>query len=136
MTLRPQPLIAVSDVEVSSRFYQRLLGCESGHGGPEYERLMSDGELVLQLHDARTADHHGTIGDPALPYGNGVLLWFAIEAFEAAVARARELRVEIVHEPHINPNARQRECWLRDLDGYTVVLAGPPGDIGGSTDDV
>lgn len=129
MPLRPQPLIAVRDVEASSRFYQRLLGCESGHGGPDYERLIFDGDLVLQLHDANTADHHGIIGDPAQSYGNGVLLWFAIEAFEAAVARARELRAEIVHEPHVNPNARQRECWLRDLDGYTVVLASPPGDI-------
>jgi len=31
------PLICVHDVEASSRWYQRLLGCESGHGGVEYE---------------------------------------------------------------------------------------------------
>ncbi len=136
MVLRPQPLIAVRDIEASSRFYQCLLECESGHGGREYERLVSDGELVLQLHDASTAHHHGTIGDPALPYGNGVLLWFALEAFDAAVARVRELRAEIVHDPHVNPNARQRECWLRDPDGYTVVLAGPPGDLERSSGDV
>src|SRR5437016_3062667 len=37
------PLICVRDVESSSRWYQRLLGCESGHGGSEYERLNSDG---------------------------------------------------------------------------------------------
>jgi hypothetical protein len=30
MELSPQPLIAVRDVEASSRFYQHLLGCESG----------------------------------------------------------------------------------------------------------
>jgi catechol 2,3-dioxygenase-like lactoylglutathione lyase family enzyme len=132
MLLRPQPLIAVRDVEASSRFYQHLLGCESGHGGREYERLTFDGELVLQLHDANTADHHGRIGDPALPYGNGVLLWFAVDAFEAAVAQARQLNAEIAHEPHINPNARQWQCWLRDPDGYTVVLAGPPGDLEGA----
>ncbi len=136
MVLRPQPLIAVRDVEASSRFYQCLLDCESGHGGREYERLVSDGELVLQLHDASTAHHHGTIGDPTLPYGNGVLLWFTLEAFDAAVARVGELRAEIVHEPHVNPNARQRECWLLDPDGYTVVLAGPPGDLERSSGDV
>src|SRR5581483_2577648 len=116
MPLRPQPLTAVGDVEVSSRFYQRLLDCESGHGGREYERLMFDGELVLQLHDANTADHDGRIGDPALPYGNGAMLWFAVDAFEAAVARARQLRAEIVHEPHGTPNARRFECWLCDPD--------------------
>ena len=31
--MRPQPLIAVLDVEASSRWYQRLLGCQSAHGG-------------------------------------------------------------------------------------------------------
>jgi catechol 2,3-dioxygenase-like lactoylglutathione lyase family enzyme len=32
--MRVQPLIAVRDVEASSRWYQSLLGCKSGHGGP------------------------------------------------------------------------------------------------------
>lgn len=49
-----------------------------------------------------------------MPYGNGVLLWFGVDAFEAAMARARQLRAEIVHEPHLNPNAGQWDCWLRD----------------------
>ena len=48
--MRVQPLIAVRDVAASSCWYQQLLGCESGHGGPEYERLVKDGELILQLH--------------------------------------------------------------------------------------
>jgi hypothetical protein len=30
--MRPQPLICVRDVQLSSRWYQRLLGCESAHG--------------------------------------------------------------------------------------------------------
>ena len=34
-TMEPQPLIAVADVEASSLWYRRLLGCESGHGGPD-----------------------------------------------------------------------------------------------------
>ena len=45
------PLICVYDVEASSRWYQRLLGCRSGHGGTKYERLVSNGRLILQLHD-------------------------------------------------------------------------------------
>ena len=44
--MRPQPLIAVSDVEASSSFYQAILACTSAHGGAEYERLERDGELV------------------------------------------------------------------------------------------
>lgn len=75
--MRPQPLIAVSDVEASSRWYQRLLGCESAHGGQEYERLVQGGVLILQLHRFGVEHHHGPIGDPNdRPLGNGVLLWF------------------------------------------------------------
>ena len=48
--MRPQPLICVGDVEASSRWYQRLLNCQSAHGGPNYERLVFAGKLVLQLH--------------------------------------------------------------------------------------
>lgn len=134
--MRPQPLIAVSDVEASSRWYQRLLGCKSDHGGPDYERLVDgDGTLILQLHRWEVEHHHGAIGDPEQrPYGNGVLLWFEVDDFDAAVARATELRAEVVLPPHRNPPEGQeggpahREIWLRDLEGYAVVLASPDGE--------
>jgi catechol 2,3-dioxygenase-like lactoylglutathione lyase family enzyme len=134
--MRPQPLIAVSDVEASSRWYQRLLGCRSAHGGPAYERLVDrDDRLIMQLHRWEVEHHHGAIGDPERrPYGNGVLLWFEVDDFDAAVARATELRAEVVLAPHRNPppgeegGPAHREIWLRDLEGYTVVLASPDGE--------
>ena len=130
--VRVQPLIAVRDVEASSRWYQRLLGCQSGHGGSDYERLVKDGELVLQLHHW-DAPEHPNLGDPdAAPHGYGVLLWFQEDAFDEAVLRARALGAEIVQEPHINAGARHRECWMRDPDGYIVVLASAYGDVGES----
>ncbi len=134
--MRPQPLIAVADVEASSRWYQQLLGCESAHGGTEYERLVSGGALVLQLHAWEVDHHHGPIGEHASrPHGNGVLLWFEIDDFDAAVRRAGELNAEVVMAPHRNPpdgdgGPNHRECWLRDLDGYTAVLASPDGEAG------
>jgi len=136
MIIQPQPLLAVHDVEASSRWYQRLLGCESAHGGREYERLVSNGKLILQLHHWEVDHHHGPIGDPACrPYGNGVLLWFEVDDFDAAVTRAVELEAEIVLPKHRNPpdgdgGPNHWECWLRDPDGYTVVLASPDGSAG------
>ena len=95
--MRPQPLIAVTDVEASSRWYQRLPGCRSDHGGSQYERLVSNGQLVLQLHSFGVEHHHGPIGDrDHKPYGNGVLLWFEVDDFEAVIHRAIEMGVEIV----------------------------------------
>ncbi|MCA9675438.1 MAG: VOC family protein [Kofleriaceae bacterium] len=133
--MRPQPLIAVADVEASSRWYQQLLGCTSAHGGPDYERLEHGGRLVMQLHRWEVEHGHGAIGDPtSRPYGNGVLLWFEIDDFDDAVARATALGAEVVLAPHRNPPAGEpggpahRELWIRDRDGYTVVVASPDGE--------
>ena len=134
--VRPQPLIAVTDVEASSRWYQELLGFESAHGGKEYERLVSGGELVMQLHHFEVDHHHGRIGDPDdRPYGNGVLLWFELDDFEAAAARAAQMGVEVVLPRHRNPpdgggGPNHWELWVRDPDGYVVVLASPDGSAG------
>lgn len=133
--MRPQAMIAVADVEASSRWYQRLLGCQSGHGGPEYERLVWNDTLILQLHSWAVQHHHGLIGDPkAKPYGNGALLWFETDDFDSAMTRATEMGAEVVKPPHRNPppgepgGPAHRECWFRDLDGYVVVLASPDGE--------
>ena len=123
--IRPQPMIAVADVEEASRWYQQVLGASSGHGGPEYEQLLVDGQLVMQLHRLEVGHHHGTIGDPAQPTGNGVALWFEAADFDAAVRRVRAVGAGIVTDVHVNPNAGHREIWIRDLDGYLVVFAEP-----------
>ena len=123
------PLICVADVEASSRWYQRLLGCESGHGGTAYERLITDGRLLLQLHDWEVEHQHGRLGDPSLhPYGNGVLLWFELDDYEAAVQRAGEMSVQIVKPSHRSENLNW-EFWLRDPDGYSIVLTSPLPDL-------
>lgn len=125
--MKIQPLIVVKDVENSSKFYQQLLACESGHGGSEYEMLLMNGELILQLHDQDTHEHPGLFSD-SHPCGNGVILWFRTDEFSKVIARARSMAVTVVAEPHINPNAKQPEYWLRDLDGYLVVISGNMGE--------
>ena len=118
-------MLVVRDVEASSRFYQRILGAESGHGGNEYEQIVSNGEILLQLHDFDVEDHHGRLADADRPLGNGVLLWFEVADFDATVVAVRDSGAEIERDVHTNPNARQQEIWVRDPDGYRVVLAGP-----------
>lgn len=117
-----------------------LLGCVGGHGGAEYERLWdpklhtskwgSDG-LILQLHAWDVDHHHGPMGDPSASVGNGVLLWFEVDDFDAAVTRAHKLGALVVLDVHRNPNANHRELWIRDPDGYLVVIASPDGDSEG-----
>lgn len=127
--MQPQPMIAVKDVEASSAWYQSLLHCRSGHGGNEYEQLIgNDDQLILQLHHW-DAHAHPFMGDPEQLKGNGVLLWFRIDDFDAAVSRVQTMSAEILEGPQINPNAQHREIWIRDPDGYVVVLAGHYGDV-------
>ena len=81
-----------------------------------------------ELHAWEIDHHHGPMGDPSRAVGNGMLLWSEVDDFDAAVARARELDAPILLDVHRNPNANHRELWIRDPDGYTVVLASPDGD--------
>ncbi len=122
--IRVQPMVVVHDVEAASEWFQQVVGLTSGHGGAEYEMLMDGDALVAQLHDW-DADEHPHLGDPTDPSrGNGVLLWFAVDDFDAAVERVRASGSEVLDGPLVNPNSHQREVWVRGPDGYTVVLAG------------
>ncbi len=131
--VRSEPLIAVRDVKASRRWYQELLGV---HGLPEhehrhsYDRMLCDGQLILQLHAWDEENHPNLVNADAAPPGHGVLLWFEVDDFDAAVERARSLRARVVEEPHVNPNAGHREMWIRDPDGYVVVIASPDGESG------
>jgi predicted enzyme related to lactoylglutathione lyase len=133
-TAQSQTMIAVRDVEASSRWYQELLGLVSDHGGPEYERLLADGVLALQLHRRDVDHHHGpVVADPDGAVGNGVLLWLGeVSDFDGVVARAAAAGVLVVRPAHRNPpdgeGPSHREIWLQDPDGYTVVVASPDGE--------
>jgi extradiol dioxygenase family protein len=119
------PLICVHDVEKSSLWYQRLLGVVSGHGGKEYEQLNFGNTLILQLHKWEVEHHHGPLGDPSVkPYGNGVILWFELQNFSEAVERAKLMNVDILKEAYLSENGNW-EFWLRDSEGYTIVLTSP-----------
>jgi|SRR5215467_14432916 len=132
VSVEAQPLIAVRDVRASSRWYGKLLAADSLPDHPHrdfYDRVYSSGRLILQLHAWDEEDHPNLVNVDAAPVGHGVLLWFKVNDFDAAVARARELGAEVILEPHFNPAPKHREIWLRDPDGYVVVIAGPEGEV-------
>lgn len=131
--VRAQPLIAVRNVRASSRWYTELLRADSlpEHQHRDlYDRIQCSGELVLQLHAWDQEDHPNLVNREAAPPGHGMLLWFQVEDFDAALERARRLHAEVLLEAHTNPRPNHREIWLRDPDGYVVVIASPDGDAG------
>lgn len=123
-----QPLIAVRNVRASSRWYRELLGADSlpEHSHRDvYDRVQHAGHLILQLHAWDEEDHPNLVNADAARPGHGVLLWFEVTNFDVVVGKARALKAEVIVEPHVNPNPQHREMWLRDLDGYVVVIASP-----------
>ena len=129
-----QPLIAVRDVRASSRWYSELLGADPLPDHPHrdvYDRIWRFGRLLLQLHAWDAEDHPNLVNADAAPRGHGVVLWFQVDDFNSAVERAHGLKAEIIEGPLFNPAPRHRgEIWLRDADGYVVVLASPDGESG------
>jgi catechol 2,3-dioxygenase-like lactoylglutathione lyase family enzyme len=132
--VRPQPLIAVRDVPSSSRWYARLLGAErtsesmrSDHAHV-YDRLLCGGSLVLQLHAWDEEEHPNLVDAKEARPGHGVLLWFEVDDFDAAVKRVRALRAKVLLKPFVNPAPGHREIWIEDPDGYVVVIVSPDGE--------
>jgi len=126
-----QPLIAVRDVRASSRWYGRLFAADSlpDHKHRDsYDRVFSSGRMILQLHAWDEEDHPNLVNANAAPLGHGVVLWFQVNDFDATVDRARELGAKVILEPHFNPAPQHREIWLRDPDGYVLVIASPDGE--------
>jgi catechol 2,3-dioxygenase-like lactoylglutathione lyase family enzyme len=133
--VRSQPMIAVRDVRASTRWYRQLLGLESlpEHSHRDvYDRMFFAGQLVLQVHAWDEHDHPNLVNADAAPLGHGVLLWFEVDDFDAVVERARALHAPIIEEPHLNPRPNHMEVWLRDPDGYVVVVASPDREEMGS----
>jgi catechol 2,3-dioxygenase-like lactoylglutathione lyase family enzyme len=123
-------MLTCTSVPKSSDWYQRVLGFASAHGGDEYEMLTSDGVLVLQLHEIDVHEHPALLRDGQPLGGNGVAVWFDTAAFDADVERVHSTDAEVLEDAHVNPLAQHREIWLRDPDGYVVVLSSPHGDVG------
>jgi catechol 2,3-dioxygenase-like lactoylglutathione lyase family enzyme len=120
-------IIGVRDVAKSFRWYQSLLGQELTR--PEHDDfgqlLDDDGTVLLCLHEWGVEDPpHPSLTSPddATP-GNGLLLFFRVDDFEAALKRARALTNTFEEDPHPNPNTGTAEFSLRDPDGYYVTVS-------------
>jgi catechol 2,3-dioxygenase-like lactoylglutathione lyase family enzyme len=118
-------IIGVADVTRSFNWYQSLLGLPETAPAHDYfgQIVDTDGTVLLCLH-AWGAHEHPSLTSPhhATP-GNGLLLFFRVDDFDAALPRARALVSRLEEEPHVNPNTRTPEFSLRDPDGYYVTVS-------------
>ena len=125
---RTWTIIGVADVAGSFRWYQALLGHSQANPAHDYfgQIVDPDGTVLLCLH-AWGAHDHPSLRDPesARP-GNGLLLFFRVDDFDASLSRARALATRFEEDPCLNPNTGTMEFSLRDPDGYYVTINALP----------
>jgi catechol 2,3-dioxygenase-like lactoylglutathione lyase family enzyme len=119
---RLDPIIAVKDVEASSKWYQKIFGFKSKHGGDHFCVLVSkDNEISLCLHKW-AEDNHPTMTRPDITVGNGLLLYFRTENMDMIYQNAIKAHCLIEEGVHLNPNSLRHEFSFRDLDGYFLTV--------------
>lgn len=120
--IKLDPIIAVKDVEASSKWYQSLFGWRSDHDGDEFAVLTTtDGDVTLCLH-MWGAHEHPTMQDQNITPGNGLLLYFRTSDMKSIRANAEKMGIKVEEEIHMNPNSRREEFSLRDPDGYYLSV--------------
>ena len=122
---RTWTIIGVADVPRSFKWYQSLFGQpETPAPHPDFGSICdSDGTVLLCLHEWGAHEHPSLRSPGHAPPGNGLLLFFRVDDFDATLHRARALVTRLDEEPHVNPNTGTNEFSLRDPDGYYVTIS-------------
>ena len=121
---RTWTIVGVRNVAASCRWYQSLFGQPETPPAHSYfgQIFDSDGTVLLCLHEWGEHDHPSLRSPDHATPGNGLLLFFRVDDFAPALARARALG-PLDEEPSVNPNTGTEEFSLRDPDGYYVTIS-------------
>ena len=116
------PIIAVKDIEISSKWYQSVFNCRSMHGGKEFDILVSENdEILICLH--KWGEHeHPTMINPNITPGNGLILYFKTDNMNVIRQNVENISGSIEEDTHLNPNSTKMEFSLRDPDGYYLTV--------------
>jgi len=122
---RTWTIIGVRDVPKSFKWYQSLFGQRpSAPAHSDFGQLLdSDGTVLLCLHEWAVENHPSLMSPENGTPGNGLLLFFRVDDYDAALIRARTLVAKLEEDSHTNPNTRTKEFSLRDPDGYYVTVS-------------
>ena len=123
-------IIGVADAARSYAWYRDLLGLPPtapGMGTSVACSTTTAGLLCLHAWGAHE-DEHPTLEDGAATPGNGLLLFFRVDDFDAAVERARGLVDALELEPQINASTQTQEVALRVPDRYYVMVSANGGN--------
>lgn len=116
------PIIAVKDIEASSRWYQKIFDCKSLHGGNHFDVLTDEnGEVLICLHHW-SEDNHPTMMDPDITHGNGLILYMRTKNMDTIRENVKKAGVAVIEEIHLNKNSHRKEFSIKDPDGYYLTI--------------
>src|SRR5207247_535475 len=112
---RTWTIIGVSDVPRSFKWYQSLFGQPATTPThPDFGQLLdADGTVLLCLHQWGVEEHPSLMSPHDGTPGNGLLLFFRVDAYEMALRRARALAQRLAEVPHVNPSGRSKKGFRR-----------------------
>ncbi|MEO6638593.1 MAG: VOC family protein [Ginsengibacter sp.] len=122
MMIKIDPIIAVKDIEVSSRFYQSVFNCRSMHGGTEFDVLVDENDEVLLCLHKWEAHGHPTMTNQNITPGNGLILYFRTDKMITIRENVERMGSFVAEEIHINPNSTKKEFSMTDPDGYYLTI--------------
>jgi hypothetical protein len=122
---RTWTIIGVADVGASLKWYQSLFGQPETLPAHDYfgQIVDTDGTVLLCLHRWGAHDHPSLTSPGESGAGNGLLLFFRVDDYEMALARARALVDRFDEQPHMNSSTQTMEFSLRDSDGHHVTIS-------------
>src|SRR5690349_947826 len=98
-------IVGVAHVARSFTWYQSLLGQPEAYPAhDDFAQICdADGAVVLCLHQWGAHEHPSLISPDQSRPGNGLLLFFRVDDYDATLLRARALVSQFAEEPHLNP---------------------------------
>lgn len=122
---RTWTIIGVADVARSTGWYQTLFGQPATPPAHDDfgQILDADGTVLLCLHQWGAHGHPSLLAPDHAKPGNGLILFFRVDDFDAMLSRARTLARAFDEEPHVNASTGTMEFSLRDPDGYYVTIS-------------
>jgi catechol-2,3-dioxygenase len=116
------PIIAVKDVNESSKWYQSVFGCKRTHGGNDFAVLVDESnEVLVCLH--KWGEHeHPTMKNPKIKPGNGLILYYKTDNLEAIRQNIEKINYPVEEDIHLNPNSTKKEFSIRDNDDYYWII--------------
>jgi catechol 2,3-dioxygenase-like lactoylglutathione lyase family enzyme len=122
---RTWTIIGVADVGRSFAWYQSLLVLPASAPAHDHfgQLVDADGTVLLCVHQWEAHGHPSLASPDRAEPGNGLLLFFRIDQFDASLESARTLTDRLDEEPHLNARTGTLEFSLRDPDGYYVTIS-------------